>query len=179
MTKDLASDKRITPEWLLAKVREFGGGAIALDACTEEDNPTGADNFFTYERNGLKRGWHALVGSNLTWCNTPYSRGSVILWASKAVKEARLGAEILFLTKDDCRTSWNAYLLNNADGRCRIARGVGFLEPDGKGGYHKMVGPMWGSCCWYFGRQRRRFERIFSTIGEVTLLHGPQEVDRG
>jgi hypothetical protein len=172
---DLASDKRITPKWLLDYARELGDGQIMLDVCTEPGNPTGATAYFTYAHNGLERDWAGISNGGLTWCNTPYSRGSVMLWADKAVQEARRGCEILLLTKDDCRVSWNAFLRNNADARCRIARGVGFLEPDGEGGYRKMVGPMWGSCLWYFGLRRRRFARIFGAIGEISHLLGPQE----
>lgn len=169
-----STDIRITPKWLLDVAREFAGGPFALDPCTEADNPTEADSFLTEKHNGLAVRWCPDGGT--VWCNPPYSRGSVITWAHKAVKEARDGAEILFLTKDDCRTGWNAYLKANADARCRIARGVGFLEPDEEnGGYTQLVGPMWGSCLWMFGRRRRRFDRVFSPIGEIVHGLGPLE----
>lgn len=163
------SDIRITPEWLLDVVRDFCGGPIPLDVCTEQDNPTKALAF--YVSDGLARGWPYTF-----WCNPPYSRGQVEKWAMHAITEARLGACGIMLTKDDCRTAWNRLLMENADCRCRINRGVGFLEPDGKGGYSQLNGPMWGSALWYFGPQRRRFDRVFSRIGEVTHLLGPQEV---
>ncbi len=180
-----ASDIRITPRWLLDKVREFAGGQIALDVCTEPDNPTEAATFYHAGigggTNGLCEPWHLHLqyavpcAIRVAWANVPYSRDQVQLWADKAVREARDGAEILFLTKDDCRTKWNAFLRDNADARCRIARGVGFLEPDGDGGYTQLVGPRWGECLWLFGRHRRRFERVFGSIGEITNFLGPQE----
>jgi hypothetical protein len=173
MTRE--SDRRLTPEWLIALAREFGGGTIALDVCTEPRNPTGAEMFYTSVDNGLERDWLDYACGGLVWCNCPFSIGQVQLWSDKCVLEARLGCEILLLTKDDCRTSWYAFLNENADLRCRIRRGVGFSEPDGNGGWRKMPAPSWGHALHYFGRQRRRFTRIFGAIGEVTQLLGPQE----
>lgn len=167
------SDVRITPPWLVSLLREFCGDRRLFDACTEPDNPLGADKFTT--DSGLALMWRNAYG-DVTWCNPPYSRGQVQRWAEKAVSEAIVGAEILMLTKDDCRTSWSRYLRNNADARCRIERGVGFLEPDGKGGYAQLVGPQWGSCVWYWGPRRRRFDRVFGAIGEVTHLLGPADL---
>lgn len=172
-----ASDVRITPAWLLDMVRAFAGGEIALDVCTEADNPTRARIFYALSQgtNGLTQPWAFEAQGGQCWGNVPYSVGQVAQWAAKAVREARVGAEILLLTKDDCRTKWNAYLRENADARCRIARGVGFLEPDGNGGYAQLVGPRWGECLWYFGRRRRRFARVFGAIGEVIHGLGPLE----
>ncbi len=180
MSKD--SDRRLTPEWLLNLVREFAGGQIALDVCTEPHNPTGAETFFHPGGScGLAVVWHSALQRlgdwriPVAWANVPYSTGQVARWSQKAVDEARLGAEILLLTKDDCRPKWNRFLRDNADARCRIAKGVGFLEPDEAGGFRQLVGPQWGSCLWLFGRHRRRFERIFGAIGEVIHGLGPQE----
>lgn len=172
------SDIRITPDWLLDIVREFGRGCIALDVCTQPENPAKADEFYCLEQgtDGLIENWGVDAGGGLCWGNVPFSRGQVIVWANKAVREAQFGAEILVLTKDDCRTKWNRLLVSNSDARCRVERGVGFLEPDGAGGYRKLPGSPWGSCIWYFGRQRRRFERFFSPLGEVIHGLGPVEV---
>jgi hypothetical protein len=106
--------------------------------------------------------------------NPPYSTGQVEHWAKKAIAEAHGSLEVLFLTKDDCRPKWNWLLRENSDARCRISRGVGFLEPNGNGGYTQLVAPRWGSCLWYLGRRRRRFEQVFSAIGEVIHGLGPQ-----
>jgi hypothetical protein len=181
-----ASDVRLTPDWFLEYVRAFAGGPIALDVCTEPSNPTKADAYCCLEdgNDGLLIDWSLTLRSvayvpgwamRLAWANVPYSAGQVIKWAGKAAHEARRDVESLLLTKDDCRPRWNRFLLDNADARCRIARGVGFLEPDGNGGFRQLVGPRWGSCLWYFGRHRRRFERVFGPLGEITHLLGPQE----
>lgn len=169
------SDVRITPAWLLDMVREFAGGQIGLDPCTEPHNPTDALMYFTSEMDGLNERWGG-PERGLIWVNPPYSTGQVIAWATKSAASALNGAEILFLTKDDCRPKWNRFLRDNADERCRIDKGVGFLEPDEDGGFRQLVGPQWGSCLWYFGRHRRRFGRVFSRIGEVIHGLGPQEL---
>lgn len=183
MTK--ASDIRITPDWLLDIVREFAGGAIALDLCTQADNPARAYRFYTEDDDGLSMSWASALRQmplhrdwliSVGWGNVPYSAGQVIRWATKVVHEAREGADILLLTKDDCRTRWNRFLVQNVDARCRIAKGVGFLQPDGEGGYEKLSPPRWGECLWYFGRNRRRFARVFGGIGEVIHGLGPVEV---
>jgi hypothetical protein len=176
------SDVRITPRWVVDVVRSFCGDRPLLDVCTQPDNPIGADAFYSLAvgRCGMSTKWTYVFGERyIAWCNPPFSRGQVQRWAERAVEQALLGAEILMLTKDDCRTSWSRYLRNNADARCRIDRGVGFLEPDGNGGYKQLVGPQWGSCIWYWGPRRRRFDRIFGAIGEVTHLLGPSLLDDG
>lgn len=171
------SDIRLTPEPWLAIVRQFGDGVIALDVCTEADNPTRANVFYSLALgvDGLKEPWAFDAAGGLAWGNVPYSAGQVIRWSQKAAVEARRGCEILLLTKDDCRTKWNRFLRENADARCRAERSLGFAEPDGAGGYKQNPAPAWGSCFWYFGRRRRRFELVFSAIGEVIHGLGPVE----
>lgn len=176
------ADVRITPPWLIALVKAFANkrGHI-VDVCTEPDNPTDAEWFYTVHHDGLTCGWR--VEPHITrWLNPPYSTGLVQRWSEAAVEAARgsLGFETLILTKDDCRPRWNRYLLDNADARCRITRGVGFRQPagpdtSGARRYEQLSAPRWGSALWYLGRRRRRFERVFGSIGEITHLLGPQE----
>jgi len=170
------SDVRITPPWLVEAVRKFVGDRLLRDVCTEDDNPVKADLFFTFDSDGLNQRWHELE-SGTNWCNCPYSRGQVKLWASKCISEAVLGAEILLLTLADVRTAWYRQLRLNADARCHIGRSVGFLEPDGQGGYRQLPGHTMGHAVWYWGQRRRRFESVFSRIGEVIHGLGPQETE--
>lgn len=176
------SDRRLTPPWLLDVVRVFA--PIALDPCTEPHNPTGALEWMAIDENcdGLASRWSTKLdgapfgAEGLCYVNPPFSRGQVSLWAGKCLHEAvAYGREIILLTKDDCRTTWNRYLTDNADVRCRVHRGAGFLEPAADGTWKQLVGPSWGTALWYWGRRRRRFARVFGAIGEVTQLLGPQE----
>lgn len=196
------SDRRLTPEWLLAVVREFFGGRIPLDAYTEANNPTGARAFCCLEDppahiagpagvrhacDGNAVSWHTFDG---TWAQPPFSiMGPCV---DKAVAEARLGAEILFLSRSDSRTKWYHRLAENCDARCNIARSVGFIEVLEDGSLKNLGGDFHPYTIWYFGRQRRRFARVFSQpralgkrgklsrmfapFGEVIPGMGPAEV---
>lgn len=163
--------------WVIRIVRDFAGDRRLVDVCTEPDNPTKADVFFTQANDGFENGWHGDPSQHTRWANVPYSRGQVQRWAERTVDAARFGFETLFLTKDDIRPGWHRYLADNADARCRIHRGIGFAKPRADGeGYERMIGPRWGSCLWYFGPRRRRFDRVFNAIGEITHGLGPQEL---
>jgi hypothetical protein len=177
------SDRRLTPEWLLAPVREFFGGRIPLDPFTEAHNPTGATYFcclgdpaddrsggFHEPGSGLDAEWVAHLG---TWAQPPFSIMRACV--DKAITEARFGAEILFLSRADVRTKWFRQLADNCDARCNINRSVGFIEPLEDGTWKQMSGDFYGYSIWYFGRQRRRFTRIFSPLGEVIAGMGPLE----
>lgn len=166
------SDSRMTPGWLLDVVRRFD--AIELDPATDENNHARAHAFYTEDDDGLGKAWHV---DGLVWLNPPWSRGSVLTWASKAIREARSGAEILMLTLADVRTGWHRLLVDNADARCNIGRSVGFLEPLPGGGYKQLLGHTMGCAVWYFGPRRRRFARVFGPVGEVIQGLGPCELE--
>lgn len=167
------SDVRITPRWLFDLLREFAADRYVFDVCTEPNNPLGAESF-AFE-GGLEIQWRCLNWCN--WCNPPYSRGQVILWANKAIREALRGAEIIMLTQADVSTRWYRHLRDQSDAVCLLSRRVGFLKPDGEGGYVPMTGAKFGSAVWYWGRRRRRFARVFGAHGEVLTGLGPQERD--
>ena len=180
------SDRRLTPEWLLEPVREFFGGAIPFDCCTEASNPTCAGHFCSLEAddpsfingglragsNGLAIDWNELEG---TWVQPPFSNMNA--WVAKAVAEANHGAEILFLSRADVRTKWFRLLADNCDMRCNINRSVGFKEALPDGSLKQLSGDFYGYCIWYFGRRRRRFERLFSPLGEVLAGRGLMEIE--
>lgn len=157
------SDERYTPPWLVAVIREFFGSPFG-DVATAPSNPVGAEYFRT-ER-GLERPWYPR-----TWCNPPYSRGEVLKWSAKAIAEATVGMEILFLTQADVSTGWFRLLRENADAVCFLHRRVGFLMPDGT----PMKGAKFGSAVWYFGRRRQRFGEVWGEHGWVVPLPGPGE----
>lgn len=176
------SDRRLTPEWLLAPVREFFGGRIPFDPFTEINNPTGAYYFCSLEiplvtrvwegANGLEAEWHVHSG---TWAQPPFSiMGPCV---DKAIDEASSGAEILFLARSDNRTRWHRRLSDNADAHCAINRSIGFIEVLEDGTLKQLSGDFHAYSIFYFGRQRRRFERIFSPLGKVYQGMGPVEME--
>lgn len=167
------TDIRITPTWLRDRVREFAGNRPLLDVCTQPDNPMKADIAYTVYDDGLSRPW---LQCNTSYCNPPYSRGNVIKWAHKAVREATMYAEVIMLTQADVSTEWYQYIASNADVRCHLHRRVQFLEPVEGGGYAPCVGgAKFGSQLAYWGRRRRRFADMFGASGEILHGLGPLE----
>ena len=75
-----------TPPELVEKlVRAYG--PLFLDPCTADDNPLGAQHFFTKETNGL-RSWPAFIGKGLVFINWPYSARNNPVWAAHVQAEA-------------------------------------------------------------------------------------------
>lgn len=175
------SDERYTPEFLLKPVREFCGGPISLDVCTAESNPTGAISYWDgpgyYD--GLRDSWAGAMLEatpckiDVAWCNPPYSRGQVIRWAAKAIREALDGCEILMLTRADVRTAWFRLLRENCDQVCLINHSVGFVLADGT----QLPGDSVGHALWHFGGHRSRFRGVFEPFGWVVDGPGVQEAE--
>lgn len=170
---DDSSDERYTPQWLLDQAREFFGCEIGWDPCAPEDgsNPVNAKTFYTKAQDGLYMPWHTLEGPG--WVNPPYSVGQVQKWGHKMAEEARHGAEFVAITQNDCSTAWHRFIRNNCDCRCQYGKRIGFVRPDGRA----LPGAKFGSVLWYFGRERRRFDRYWSQYGEVIHGLGPEELD--
>lgn len=135
MTSCKPSDRRLTPGWILEAVREMAGGPIALDPCTEDDNPTGAFVGFTEERSGLIQSWHRwmsplpYVGGEyvpLVWCNPPFSQ--LPAWVDKALSETEV--PVVMLTPVDYTTAWWRRLDRGAHLRCELNRRVKCLDPE-------------------------------------------------
>lgn len=70
-----------TPEPVLYLAREFFGGEIDLDPCTNKDNPARANKcFYPPKEDGLAAPWAAWS----IWVNPPYGR-DVGLWVHKCL----------------------------------------------------------------------------------------------
>jgi hypothetical protein len=73
--------RQLTPPYVLEPVRAALGGRIALDPCTEPDNPTGAERFYTVEDDGLAHPWG---WADSIYINPPYgeARGAWLKYAA-------------------------------------------------------------------------------------------------
>lgn len=178
MIESKETDTRITPAALWQVVQAFKGSRRVCDVCTTPDNPLRAELFFTERDDATSCRWatrldevHAIT----FWCNPPYSRGQVIRFAEVVVSWAELGLEVLLLTQADVSTDWYGFIRDNADVRCHLGKRVGFLKPDGRGGYEPLPGAKFGSQVAYFGPRRRRFARVFGEHGEILHGLGPKE----
>ena len=144
-----------TPDTLLDRVRELD--VIGLDPASCKGTPTKASVFLTPERDGLDRAW---AYSGLVYVNPPYSRGSMIKWATKAVAEADKGAEIVFLARGDTSTAWSRLLIDKCQGMAFPPR-IKFKGANGS--------PPFPNIIYYFGERRMDFWRAFACLGPVVL----------
>lgn len=121
-----------TPPWLLEKVREIFGRPIALDPCTNPDNPTGAASFYTKKENGLLLPWEPF-----TFVNPPYGR-ELPTWVDKVIEEYRGSPNRAFvvpmLVLAPCRPEvrWYNRLSYFATNRCIFDQRIQFVNPETK-----------------------------------------------
>lgn len=73
---------QLTPHYVLEPVRQLLGG-ISLDPCTEPDNPTRADTFYSLPCDGCEASWDT---AKTVWCNPPYGSARN-RWIEKCVAE--------------------------------------------------------------------------------------------
>lgn len=74
-----------TPSYVLDLVREDLGGAIGLDPCTTDDNPVGAERYFTLREDGLSRSWIGPKWKPTVFVNPPYGEAREP-WVERFVK---------------------------------------------------------------------------------------------
>jgi phage N-6-adenine-methyltransferase len=94
---DHPSQTWFTPEYVLVPVRVDLGGSIGLDPCTTEDNPVGAEMFWTPTLDGLQMTW----GSDPDWMpsvfvNPPYGRAREP-WVRRCIEAGERGQKVILL----------------------------------------------------------------------------------
>lgn len=90
-TDDHEMQRQLTPPYVLEPVRATLGG-IALDPCTEPDNPCGADQYYTAELDGAEQSWDA----ETIYVNPPYSKARE-RWVKKCIAAAEAGSQVVLL----------------------------------------------------------------------------------
>jgi hypothetical protein len=85
------NQRQLTPPYVLEPVREAMGG-IELDPCTEPDNPTEAERFFTPPDDGAAEPWDATA----IYVNPPYSKARE-RWVARCIEAAEGGARVVLL----------------------------------------------------------------------------------
>ena len=76
-----ARQAMLTPPYVLEPVRELLDG-IGLDPCTEPDNPTRADKWYSLPADGCALPWDAPT----VWCNPPYGEARD-RWVDRCITE--------------------------------------------------------------------------------------------
>lgn len=93
------SDEQTTPKWLFDILNDIF--KFDLDAAATKQNAL-CEMYYDQHANGLERRW-----GNSTWCNPPYSRGSILPFVKKAENEYLFhGINSLLLLPGDFSTNW-------------------------------------------------------------------------
>lgn len=92
-------DYSTPPEFMRAIAVRFGVPAWDLAASSEN---TKAPRWLGTDQDSLSVKWHELNG--LLWLNPPFA--NIGVWAEKCLREAALGARILFLTPASVGSNW-------------------------------------------------------------------------
>lgn len=169
-----------TPEKYVRAVKEFFGGSIGLDPCSNEFSIVGAAvEYRLPEQDGLKESWNAPT----IFVNPPYGldheRGTAIRhWLQRChLAHAQYGSEVLALVPVATNTGhWKKHVFGVATGVCFLYdTRLRFLVDGADGG---KGAPM--SCAMiYWGRNYRSFFEVFRQFGAVLTLGELQNVKLG
>lgn len=86
-----ARQAMLTPAYVLEPIRQMLGG-IGLDPCTEPDNPTNADAFYSLPFDGCALPWEA----DSVFCNPPYGEARD-RWVERCIEEGRRRKVVLLI----------------------------------------------------------------------------------
>jgi hypothetical protein len=118
---------QLTPPYILEPVREALGGYIALDPCTESDNPTGAEWFYSPPEDGAALPWNA----ETIFVNPPYGKARE-RWVDRCIDAGNNGSRVVLLipahtdTRVFQRAMWSAQATIFVQGRVKF----GVLRPN-------------------------------------------------
>lgn len=148
------TDQRFTPLWVL-NIATKACGPIAYDPCTTADNPAGALDFSALPEDGLAQQWAERSGGGLVWVNSPFSRGQLRQWASKACDAFLAGGEVVMLTPVDPSTDWYAILTDHARVAAGLKKRVRFHTPADQVAMESAA--KGSTMLWYLGHNTRAF----------------------
>jgi DNA N-6-adenine-methyltransferase (Dam) len=145
----------LTPPRVLEIVRRLG--PIGLDPASCVGNPTGARVHLTPVQDGLSKPW---THAGLVYVNPPYGRHKgqrCREWVSKAITEARDGAEIVMLLPARTDTAWMQAAMYEASALCFIAGRLVFVGQD--------QGAPFPSALLYYGSRQGLFRDVCRDLG--------------
>lgn len=117
---DHAMQRQLTPAYVLAPIRAALGG-IGLDPCTEPDNPTGADRFYTIDDDGLSQPWDA----STIYVNPPYGKAREP-WVEACIAAGSEGRRVALLIPAHTDTRVFHRIFETANAVCFIKGRVKF-----------------------------------------------------
>lgn len=86
----------LTPGYVLDLVRADLGGHIGLDPCTEPDNPTLAQSFYTVTDDGLAQPWRSDGWTPSVFVNPPYGKAREP-WMTRCAEAGAAGQAVVLL----------------------------------------------------------------------------------
>ena len=89
------NQRQLTPPYVLEPERVALGG-IGLDPCTEPDNPTRAERFYTIDDDGLSSPWFGSDWLPSIYCNPPYGKAKEP-WVEACIEAGARGQRVVLL----------------------------------------------------------------------------------
>lgn len=118
------SQRQLTPPYVLDPVRAVLDG-IGLDPCTEPDNPTGAERFYTVDDDGLNQPWCEHEWMPSVYVNPPYSKAREP-WVLRCMDAGERGQRVVLLIPSHTDTRIWHRAMSTATAVCFIKGRVKF-----------------------------------------------------
>lgn len=161
------SDKKDwnTPPKYIIPIKQFFGGKIDLDPCSNEFSLVGAEENFIYpENNGLIEKWNG----DKIFINPPYGRSkgkSLYDWLEKGLFEYEGGKEMIFLIPVATNTKhFKEIIFKKFSSICFLSDTR--LKFYNEGAEDKKGAPM-ACCLCYLGYRKDNFKETFCEFGKV------------
>lgn len=152
-----------TPPHIVALVKQFGRGEIALDPCSNERSIVDAWVELGAAEDGLHADWSLQIAAQATpntlvYVNPPYDQETLAHVAQHSAAQSLRGCEVIALVPNKSDQAWLAEALDTAAAVCFVAGRVYFWR-DGKRFSSSSAFPL---VLFYWGRDPERFREIFS-----------------
>ena len=160
-----------TPPKYVKAVKDFFGGYISLDPCSNDHSIVNAEKEYRLpENDGLKESWNYPK----IYVNPPYGkdreRGTGIKnWLEKCSSaNSQFNSEVLALIPVATNTShWKEFIFPKATSVCFLSdTRLKFLE----NGKDKVKGAPMACCMVYWGNDSEKFFEVFSEYGAVVRI---------
>lgn len=164
-----------TPSKYVAAVREFFGGIIDLDPCSNQHSIVGAAVEYTLPHDGLTESWDF----RRIFVNPPYGRDrergtGIGDWLARCA--AATESDVLALVPVATNTGhWKKYVYGKAAAICFLSDTRLRFLVDGR---DEGVGAPMACAMIYWGTKRRTFSKVFKSFGEVVRLEPLEDARR-
>ena len=155
------TDEWSTPPHYIGLAKQVMG-AIDLDPASNAlaQQWIEAETYYTIKDNGLMQPWFGRL-----WLNPPYGN-QVRLWTEKALHCYENGAirEGILLVKPAVGSKWYQRLSKQLL-RCEPDERIKFINAQGQ----TQSSPVHGNTLFYLGKNRERFQAVFSDLGTISV----------